>query len=47
MLRNQKMCMDFFWSCQTCIVNKVDVLTELKKIKEQLEQEIKEMRMKI
>ena len=28
-----------FWSCQTCIVNKVDVLTELKKIKEQLEQE--------
>ena len=36
-----------FWSCQTCIVNKVDVLTELKKIKEQLEQEIEEMRMKI
>ena len=36
-----------FWSCQTCIVNKLDVLTELKKIKEQLEQEIEEMRMKI
>ena len=36
-----------FWSCQTCIVNKVDVLTELKEIKEQLEQEIEEMRMKI
>ena len=35
------------WSCQTCIVNKVDVLTELKKIKKQLEQEIEEMRMKI
>ena len=29
-----------FWSCQTCIVNKLDVLTELKKIKEQLEQDV-------
>ena len=29
-----------FWSCQTCIVNKLDVLTEL-------EQEIEEMKMKI
>ena len=36
-----------FWSCQTCMVNKVDVQTELKKIKEQLGQEIEEMRMKI
>ena len=35
-----------FWSCQTCIVNKFDVLTELKKIKEQLEQEIKELKIK-
>ena len=35
------------WSCQTCIVNKLDALTELKKIKEQLEQEIEERRIKI
>ena len=28
-----------FWSCQTCIVNKVDVLTELKKIKERTSKE--------
>ena len=40
------MCMDFF-SCQTCIVNNFDVLTELKKIKEYLKQEIEEMRIKI
>ena len=37
----------FFWSCQTCIVNKLDVLTKLKKIKQQLEQEIEEMKMKV
>ena len=36
-----------FWSCLTCIVNKLDVLTEIKKTRKQLEQDIKEMRMKI
>ena len=30
------------WSCQKCIVNKVDVITSLKKIKDQLEEEIEE-----
>ena len=28
------------WSCQKCMVNKVDVITSLKKIKEQPEEEI-------
>ena len=35
------------WSCQKCIVNKVDVITSLKKIKEHLEEEIEEIREKI
>ena len=35
------------WSCQKCNVNKVDVITSLKKIKEHLEEEIEEVREKI
>ena len=31
-------------TCQKCIVNKLDVLTELNKIKDPLEQEIEKMR---
>ena len=35
------------WACQKCNVNKVDVITSLKKIKEHLEEEIEEVREKI
>ena len=35
------------WSCQKCNVNKVDVITSLKKIKEHIEEEIEEIRVKI
>ena len=41
MLRNQKRCTDLFGHCINCIVNKLD-----DKVKEQLEQEIEEMRIK-
>ena len=47
MWREIRRCVWTFWSCQTCIANKLDVLTELKKIKEPLEQEIEEMRIDI
>ena len=34
------------WSCQKCVVDKVDVITTLNKIKEQHEEEMEEVREK-